>query len=699
MIMESISFIAFTRKGCETAKALAAGLASCADYAGARVSVCGPGRLAAGAGIDAYDDLAAWTAEHFAADDALVFVGASGIAVRAIAPHVRDKFVDPAVVSVDEAGAFAVPLLSGHVGGANELTRALAGIAGGQAAVSTATDVNGVFAVDEWAARQGFAIIERDVAKEVSAALLEGKPVGFASDFDLGWELPQGVVDGAADIGFVVSLDEGTQPFPRTLHLVPRVATVGVGCRRGTDADALAGAVFGALSRAHVSPRAVRALASIDVKANEPAIRELAQREGWELRFYSADELAAVPGSFDSSDFVEQTVGVGNVCERAACTAGGSLVAAKHAANGVTVAIAAATVVPIGENTAATVAPAGVNTAATVDPVGGNAAAVVDPVGVNAAAVVDPVGARSARPSTAVDGRSGSAPTNNHARASACPPGGPAANNHARASVCPPGGPAANDRGRASACPANGRLSIVGLGPGGADDMTGRARRAVEAADVVAGYTVYVDLLRSDFPCKRYIVTPMRKEVERCRAALAAAAEGHNVAMVCSGDPGVYGMAGLVLELAGDYPPVQIEVVPGVSAANGGAAVLGAPLMHDYCVISLSDLLTPWEKIERRLVAAAESDLVIALYNPSSHKRPDYLRRACDILLAHKSPATVCGTVRNIGREGEEARVMTLAELRDAQVDMFTTVFVGNSQTVELGGRMVTPRGYLQREG
>ena len=647
--MESISFIAFTRKGCETAKALAAGLAALGGYAGARVSVCGPGRFAAGAGVDAYDDLAAWTAEHFAADDALVFVGASGIAVRAIAPHVRDKFTDPAVVSVDEAGAFAVPLLSGHVGGANELARALAGIAGGQAAVSTATDVNGVFAVDEWAARQGFAIVERDVAKEVSAALLEGRPVGFASDFDLGWEPPQGVVDGAADIGFVVSLDEGAQPFPRTLHLVPRVVTVGVGCRRGTGVDALAAAVFGALSRAHVSPRAVRALASIDVKANEPAIRELAQREGWELRFYSADELAAVPGSFDSSEFVEQTVGVGNVCERAACAAGGSLVAAKQAANGVTVAIAAVTVDPVGENTAVT---------------------------------VDLVGARSARPSTSVDGRSGSAPTNNHT------PG--------RSGIAPTNN---HGRGRTSACPANGRLSIVGLGPGGADDMTGRARRAVEAADVVAGYTVYVDLLRDEFPRKRYIVTPMRKEVERCRAALAAAAEGHNVAMVCSGDPGVYGMAGLVLELAGDYPPVQIEVVPGVSAANGGAAVLGAPLMHDYCVISLSDLLTPWEKIERRLVAAAESDLVIALYNPSSHKRPDYLRRACDILLAHKSPATVCGTVRNIGREGEEARVMTLAELRDAQVDMFTTVFVGNSQTMQLGGRMVTPRGYLQREG
>ena len=243
-----------------------------------------------------------------------------------------------------------------------------------------------------------------------------------------------------------------------------------------------------------------------------------------------------------------------------------------------------------------------------------------------------------------------------------------------------------------------GKLYVVGLGPGGAEDMSGRARKAIEACDLVAGYTVYVDLLRDEFPDKEILTTPMRKEVDRCRKALEATAGGRNVAMVCSGDPGVYGMAGLIFELASEFPPVDIEVIPGVSASTGGAAVLGAPLMHDYCVISLSDLLTPWEKIERRLAAAAEADFVIALYNPSSHKRPDYLQRACDILLGIKDSETICGTVRNIGREGEEANVMTLAELRDTKVDMFTTVFIGNSQTMELDGRMITPRGYLQRE-
>ena len=244
-----------------------------------------------------------------------------------------------------------------------------------------------------------------------------------------------------------------------------------------------------------------------------------------------------------------------------------------------------------------------------------------------------------------------------------------------------------------------GKLVVVGLGPGGAQDMTGRARAAIEACDLVAGYTVYVDLLRDEFPEKEILTTPMRKEVDRCRKALEAALEGRNVAMVCSGDPGVYGMAGLIYELAEEYPAIEIEVIPGVSASTGGAAVLGAPLMHDWCTISLSDLLTPWDKIEQRLVAAAQADFVISLYNPSSHKRSDYLQRACDILLeAGKDPETVCGTVRNIGREGEEARVMKLSELRDTQVDMFTCVYIGNAQTKAINGHMVTPRGYLQRE-
>ncbi|MEE8721947.1 MAG: precorrin-4 C(11)-methyltransferase [Eggerthellaceae bacterium] len=244
-----------------------------------------------------------------------------------------------------------------------------------------------------------------------------------------------------------------------------------------------------------------------------------------------------------------------------------------------------------------------------------------------------------------------------------------------------------------------GKLSIVGIGPGGGADLTQRARTAIEQADVIVGYTVYTDLLKEEFPDKEMLTTPMRREVERCRMALERAAAGERVALVCSGDPGVYGMAGLCFELAGEHPSVAIEVVPGISAALGGAAALGAPLMHDFAVISLSDLMTPWEKIERRLASAAQADFVICLYNPSSKKRADYLRRACDVVLRHKDAATVCGIVRNIGRDGEESRVLTLGELRDTHVDMFTTVYIGNSQTKRIGDCMVTPRGYLQRQG
>lgn len=243
------------------------------------------------------------------------------------------------------------------------------------------------------------------------------------------------------------------------------------------------------------------------------------------------------------------------------------------------------------------------------------------------------------------------------------------------------------------------KLTVVGLGPGAGEDLTGRARRAIEEADLVVGYTAYIALIRDQFPGKEMTSTGMKKEVDRCRMAVEAAVGGKNVAVVCSGDSGVYGMAGLIYEVAREYPPIDIEVVPGITAACGGAAVLGAPLTHDFAVISLSDLLTPWEKIEKRLEAAAAADFVICLYNPRSHSRSDYLRRACDILLRQKSPRTVCGFVQNIGRAGERAVTLTLEQLRDnTEVDMFTTVFIGNEDTVLIGGKMVTPRGYLQRK-
>lgn len=224
--------------------------------------------------------------------------------------------------------------------------------------------------------------------------------------------------------------------------------------------------------------------------------------------------------------------------------------------------------------------------------------------------------------------------------------------------------------------------------------MTIKAARVLEACDVIVGYTVYVDLVKKHFAGKEFLTTPMKKEVDRCRLAFAEAEKGKTVALVCSGDAGVYGMSGLMLAIGEEYSQIPVEIVPGVTAAIGGAAVLGAPLIHDFALISLSDLLTPWEKIEKRLEAAAQADFVICLYNPSSKKRADYLQRACEIVLNYQPETLVCGTVSKIGREGEAMRLYTLKELRDVQVDMFTTVFIGNSQTKVIDGHMVTPRGY-----
>ena len=238
------------------------------------------------------------------------------------------------------------------------------------------------------------------------------------------------------------------------------------------------------------------------------------------------------------------------------------------------------------------------------------------------------------------------------------------------------------------------KIYVVGIEPGAYEKMTIEAARALEKCDVIIGYTVYIDLVKDHFPGKTFLSTPMKKEKERCVLAFEEAAKGQEVAMICSGDAGVYGMAGLMYEVSVNYPDTELEIIPGVTAATGGAAVLGAPLIHDFCLISLSDLLTPWELIERRLEDAAHGDFVVCLYNPSSVKRHDYLSKACDIMMKHKSPDTVCGIVSNIGREGEAMKVMSLRELRDTEVDMFTTVFIGNSSTKEIKGRMVTPRGY-----
>jgi precorrin-3B C17-methyltransferase len=238
------------------------------------------------------------------------------------------------------------------------------------------------------------------------------------------------------------------------------------------------------------------------------------------------------------------------------------------------------------------------------------------------------------------------------------------------------------------------KIFVVGIGPGDEKNLTPQAKEAILCCDVIVGYDLYVDLIKPLTEGKKTVTTPMKKEVDRCKAAVDFALDGYTVAMVCSGDAGVYGMAGVMHEVASPYKEIEIVVVPGITAACSAAAVLGAPLIHDFSIISLSDLLTPWEKIEKRLLLASEADFVICLYNPQSKKRSDYLQKACDIMLVHKSPSTPCGFVKNIGRDGQTATLCRLDELGKQDVDMFTTVIIGNSQTEIIGGKLVTPRGY-----
>ena len=238
------------------------------------------------------------------------------------------------------------------------------------------------------------------------------------------------------------------------------------------------------------------------------------------------------------------------------------------------------------------------------------------------------------------------------------------------------------------------KLYVVGIGPGGYEQMTVKAVKVLEECDIIVGYTVYVDLVAEHFAGKEMLTTPMRQEEKRCRMAFDEVMKGRNTAMICSGDAGVYGMSGLIYEISRDYPGIEIEIVSGVTAALSGGAVLGAPLMHDFAVISLSDRLSPWETIEKRLLCAAEADLTIVLYNPASHGRPEHLHRACGILLRVLPEDRLCGIVRCIGREGESRRVLTLGELKTAQADMFCTVFIGNAAAQAVGGNFITPRGY-----
>ncbi|MFF4310425.1 precorrin-3B C(17)-methyltransferase [Streptomyces sp. NPDC001507] len=520
----------------------------------------------------------------FAECEQLVCFLATGAVVRLIAPLLGQKATDPGVVCVDEGGRFAVSLVGGHGGGANELAREVAELLAAQPVVTTATDSVGLPGLDTL----GFPV-EGSVAT-VSRALLDGEPVALRAE--LAWPLPP--LPLAEEGAFAVRLtDRAVEPAAHEVLLRPPSLVVGVGASQGAPVDEVLGLVGTALRDAGLSPRSIAELATVDAKSGEPGLVEAAARLGVPLVTYSAEELAAVQVP-NPSDAPLAAVGTPSVAEAAALARGGELLVPK-------------------------------------------------------------------RKSQREDGRPAMA-------------------------TC-----AVVRR------PARGRLAVVGLGPGARDLLTPRAKAELRRAAVLVGLDQYVDQIRDLLrPGTRILESGLGAEEERARTAVAEARAGHAVALIGSGDAGVYAMASPALAEASD--DIDVIGVPGVTAALAAGAVLGAPLGHDHVSISLSDLHTPWEVIERRVRAAAEADIVVTFYNPRSRGRDWQLPKALAILAGHREPTTPVGVVRNASRPDESSRVTTLAALDPAWVDMMTVVTVGNTATRNVAGRMVTPRGYRWQE-
>ncbi|NGO48216.1 precorrin-3B C(17)-methyltransferase [Streptomyces ureilyticus] len=529
----------------------------------------------------------------FAECEQLVCFLATGAVVRLVAPLLEDKASDPGIVCVDEGGRFAVSLVGGHGGGANELACAVGELLGAQPVVTTATDAVGVPGLDTL----GFPV-EGEVAA-VARALLDGEPV--ALDAEVPWPLPPLPVTPAGQYTIRVS-DRLAEPAAHEVVLRPPSLVVGVGASKGASVDEVLENIEDALRDAGLSAKSVAELATIDAKADEPGIVEAAARLGVPLVTYSAKELAAVAVP-NPSDAPMTAVGTPSVAEAAALVQGGELLVPKRKSAG-----------------------------------------------------------RPGQPSQ---------------------PGQPAQPAMATCAVV--------------RRPPRGRLAVVGLGPGARDLLTPRAKDELRRASVLVGLDQYVDQIRDLLrPGTRILESGLGAEEERARTAVAEARLGHAVALIGSGDAGVYAMASPALAEASD--DIDVVGVPGVTAALAAGAILGAPLGHDHVSISLSDLHTPWEIIERRVRAAAEADIVVTFYNPRSRGRDWQLPKALALLAAHRKPTTPVGVVRNASRPDESSRLTTLAELDAATVDMMTVVTVGNTATREIAGRMVTPRGYRWQE-
>ncbi len=543
----------------------------------------------------------------FLAGTPVIGVCAAGILVRAVGPHLADKRAEPPVIAVPDDGSTVIPLVGGHHG-ANRLARRIAEILSARAAVTTAGDVALGVALDEPPA--GWHLANPENAKAAMMALLQGGGARITGEAaaEARWlaDLP-----GGDEVEIICTTAPVASPRPTTLVYHPQVFALGVGCARNCPADELARLVRGAVAEADVAVGALAAVGTLDLKADEGAVLDLARALGLPLRLFDAGQLEEQAARLARpSDVVFAEVGCHGVAEGAALALageGGELAVTKRKSTNATCALA-----------------------------------------------------RAVAPITALRGR------------------------------------------------ARGRLAIIGIGPGQAAWRTPEASRLIAEADELVGYGLYLDLLGPLAAGKARRDFPLGGEEDRCRYALEAAGEGRNVALICSGDAGIYAMGALVYELldrgAGLSDAARrVEVIsaPGISALQAAAARAGAPLGHDFCAISLSDLLTPREDILGRIKAAAEGDFVIAFYNPVSRSRRDLLALARDMLLQHRPADTPVMLATNLGREGERLRMRPLEALQVDEVDMLTVVLVGSSNSTLVargdGARMYTPRGYARK--
>ena len=541
--------------------------------------------------------------------EAHLFIMATGIAVRKIAPLLKDKTRDPAVVVCDEKGHYTISLAGGHMGGANRLATQVAGFFGGEAVVSTATDVQGLPAFDEFAANRGMEITNPENIKKLNTLLLEKRRIAWITSQgtlpDIFQKHPNIIateslpnlsedVEGAVLIGNALPTQTPDIPI---LHLRPLSLAVGIGCKRGTTARDILNAINRNLERNGLDANQIQILASIELKTDENGLLEAAKAHGWQTRFFTTEELDRVPVPTPSL-FVKRTTGSSSVAEAAALAAGqGRLLIAKQKEGPVTVAVATLAL------------------------------------------------------HSGMDIR-------------------------------------------------NARLQVVGIGPGTLEGMTREALEAIRQADVIIGYKSYCEQIAPLLSGKTVFSSGMRKEITRCDQALDMAMQGHSVALICSGDAGIYGMAGLVFERidARGLDFHDVRVVPGVTAASLAASAVGAPLMNDFAVISLSDLLTDHETILRRLEHVARSGMACALYNPRSKKRRDLIQTALDFFSRERGENTVSAIVSHAGRQEETIWTGNIAQLPVEKIGMSSVVLLGGENSRFIGKWLVEPRGYANKK-